>query len=55
MSIEKNKNSSTLSREDKRKARQFTELLQQALKTGTAEGHGMRITGIRFIPAGKQK
>jgi len=55
MSVRKNKYSNTLSREDRRKARQFSELLKQALKTGTAEGGGMRITGIKFIPARKQE
>ena len=55
MCIGRNKYSNTLSREDKRKAQQFTELLKQALKTGTAEGAGMKITSIEFIPAQKQK
>jgi len=54
MCIGRNKYSNTLSREDKRKAQQFTELLKQALKTGTADGAGMRMTGIRFIPARKR-
>src|SRR5262249_40010608 len=32
-------------------ASELAELLGQAMKTGNAEGHGMRIENFRFIPA----
>ena len=31
-------------------AGQLADLIGQAMETGQAEGHGMRITNLRFIP-----